>query len=202
MGRQLTSENTRSVGTAPSHHSPLPGRPAWPADRQTGLEGESENRGAARGLSGGGTGSSPSRGITSSSINHSLQSVTPERLNRGSSSLSLSSPPVSEDQRSLMPWGSSNTSYPRRFPPFHLPCPSQRDPVLRLDTGPFAVHSGGPAPGLGSLGIWPVAQAADRPRRCAAVAGCTPASTSPPAPGLPSVSQTPPHSGAHPSASR
>ncbi len=74
--------------------------------------------------------------------------------------------------------------------------PPTRRPAT-LDTGPFEVHSGEPAPGLGILGIWPVAPAAGRPRRCEAVAGCTPA----PAPGLPSASQTPPRSGAHPSAS-
>ncbi len=75
-------------------------------------------------------------------------------------------------------------------------------PRATLDTGPFAVHSGEPAPGLGFLGIWPLVRVAGRPRHCEAVAGCTPASTSPPAPGPLSGSRSSPRSGAHPSASR
>ena len=37
--------------------------------------------------------------------------------------------------------------------------PSTRPPTM-LDTGSFAVHSGGPAPGPGFLGIWPLVRVA------------------------------------------
>ena len=56
--------------------------------------------------------------------------------------------------------------------------PPRTSPPSKLDLGPLEVHSREQNRVLETWGVWPPAPAADRPRRCEAVSGCTPFATS------------------------
>ncbi len=56
--------------------------------------------------------------------------------------------------------------------------PPQTSPPSKLDLEPHEVHSTEQNRVLVPWGVWPPAPAADRPRRCEAVFGCTPFATS------------------------
>ena len=65
--------------------------------------------------------------------------------------------------------------------------PPRTSPPSKLDLGPLEVHSREQNRVLETWGVWPPAPAADRPRRCEAVSGCTPFATSRLAPLLPTT---------------
>ena len=65
--------------------------------------------------------------------------------------------------------------------------PPRTSPPSKLDQGPLEVHSREQNRVLETWGVWPPAPAADRPRRCEAVSGCTPFATSRLAPLLPTT---------------
>ncbi len=65
--------------------------------------------------------------------------------------------------------------------------PPRASPPSKLDLGPLEVHSREQNRVLETWGVWPPAPAADRPRRCEAVSGCTPFATSRLTPLLPTT---------------
>ena len=69
----------------------------------------------------------------------------------------------------------------------NLDLPPRTSPPSKLDLGPLEVHSTEQNRVLVTWGVWPLTPAADRPRRCEAVSGCTPCATSRLAPLLPST---------------
>ena len=62
--------------------------------------------------------------------------------------------------------------------PFCIDLPPRTSPPSKLDLEPHEVHSTEQNRVLVPWGVWPPAPAADRPRRCEAVFGCTPFATS------------------------